>query len=356
MKLKLLFKWWAAIFSMLLLLSYGVSYINPTLFWPAYFFSIATPLFILVHLFNVILSSVFVREYKFISFLIIPVLVTYGEVKATYHFFDPIPYESTDKDFKVMSYNVQVMNVYRHLRGKDYKNSKAITSWIIESDAAIFCLQEYYNEPLSELFDFEKKMKQKGVRFKATSIAKRNAINGEFGLAIFSKYPIIHSETIHFSHPEHQNRAQFADVVIEKDTLRIINVHLESYSKRRELIGEGFDRKRKTIGYLIETVQVRAMQAEKLKKCIENSPYKVILCGDFNSVAYEYPYKCMHTLLDNAYEERGSGFGMSRYGEPFPVRIDNQFFSSSITLKSFNTLNNLRYSDHVPLIGIYSCD
>ena len=115
-------------------------------------------------------------------------------------------------------------------------------------------------------------------------------------------------------------------------------------------------RKRKSIEHLVKTVKARAQQADLIDSMVSVTPYKVIVCGDFNSVSYEYPYKKIGKHLSNAFEEKGNGLGVTRYGNPFPIRIDNQFFSKELKIESFETLNNLRYSDHVPLIGTYICE
>ena len=90
-------------------------------------------------------------------------------------------------------------------------------------------------------------------------------------------------------------------------------------------------------------------------KLEKNKIMRKLIILMFNLIVFCFAQEANYiSFLNNAFEEKGQGFGFTRFGKPFPVRIDNQFFSDEIGLKSFKTLDNLRYSDHVPIIGTYS--
>ena len=54
---------------------------------------------------------------------------------------------------------------------------------------------------------------------------------------------------------------------------------------------------------------LRSKQAEAIAQHIENSPYPVIVCGDFNDTPVSYTYRMMKTGLKDAFRQSGFGFG-----------------------------------------------
>ncbi|MCU9611736.1 hypothetical protein OEK97_27910, partial [Escherichia coli] len=74
-------------------------------------------------------------------------------------------------------------------------------------------------------------------RHSFVSVTLTNGIGAEFGLAIFSRFPIVRRGTITFGKIS-QNHAMWADVVRpaartgrgRSDTIRVFNLHLQSMS------------------------------------------------------------------------------------------------------------------------------
>ena len=88
---------------------------------------------------------------------------------------------------------------------------------------------------------------------------------------------------------------------------------------------------------------------------IETSPYPVICAGDFNDMPYSYSYQFMKRTLKNAFEEVGTGLGFTYNGNTLRVlRIDNQFYSPGVSAEQFETLTQIKFTDHFPVRGLYS--
>ena len=84
---------------------------------------------------------------------------------------------------------------------------------------------------------------------------------------------------------------------------------------------------------------------EELKKLISETPYKMIVSGDFNDPPMSYTYHQISELLQDAFMESGKGLGGTFVG-PFPsYRIDYIFHSPEIVPNNFKRGKNY-HSDH----------
>jgi len=93
---------------------------------------------------------------------------------------------------------------------------------------------------------------------------------------------------------------------------------------------------------------IRANQADSVSKVVRNSPYKVILCGDFNDVPGSYTYRTVRNGLADSWVERGNGWGNTFHENLFLFRID--FIMHSPTIKTTRVkVDKVKYSDHYPI-------
>ena len=95
----------------------------------------------------------------------------------------------------------------------------------------------------------------------------------------------------------------------------------------------------------------RAAQALAISSHISDSPYPVLLCGDFNDTPISYSYsEIIRNNLQDAFLESGIGLGMTYIGAFPSFRIDYILHSKSIISKRFRTMSSNTLSDHYPLI------
>ena len=94
----------------------------------------------------------------------------------------------------------------------------------------------------------------------------------------------------------------------------------------------------------------RAAEADKAAAIIAKSPYPVVLCGDFNDLPGSYTYMTMRGNRNDAFLDKGKGFGRS-YNRILPtLRIDHFFYDpTALKLVGFSCPNTT-LSDHNPLI------
>lgn len=269
------------------------------------------------------------------------------------------------QSLEVLSYNVRVFNSYPHLEAEKPGSSQQMIQWLAEHPADIKCVQEFFHSCHQEGFNTIRSIGELPNYHCAYHVGHYPYVlhntSGYFGKVIFSRFPIIHSETFYLDNQEgHRQNGLLADVVVGKDTLRIMNVHLQSlHIDEKQLLkaekswNRAFRKYRELIQLLQRGYQKRAIQAQNLEKYIQKSPYPIILCGDFNDLPYSYTYQRVKKHLRNSFEYGGRGFGFSYHGKLPGLRIDHQFHSLNIKIKDFQTLSNVPHSDHFPTLGKY---
>lgn len=259
-----------------------------------------------------------------------------------------------EEDIKVMSYNVRLFNNFQ--KTNDRNPSRKMIRWATDIDADIKCIQEFYHERDSKVFNTMKGFQKitPHCYFEPYLIQKRL----KYGMAIFSKYPFINSGVVH-SEKNWNNKIIFADIKMPSETIRVYNIHLQSMAIDIGSIfssqNEGFSRLNlsNALKKYKKGVMRRSYQMEKLIFHISKSPYRTIVCGDLNDPPISYSYQSLRSVLNNSFEEGGLGFGYT-YDSPLPLRIDNQFCSKTIKVENFDTVDSIRYSDHFPTFAYYS--
>lgn len=256
-------------------------------------------------------------------------------------------------DFTVLTYNTRIFNAYDHLNEQN-QSSKKIIDWVKNDESDIKCIQEFYNKSDSKIFNTTSKLQQNGAYYSYTQPRLINK-GQEFGLAIFSKFPIVNKGRIEFKEKS-KNDAIYADVLIQKDTVRVINVHLESMSIAENIFEERLDFKT-NVKNLTKKLRIgfvaRAQQLAAVEKYITNCRHRVILCGDLNDPPYSYTYLKLQSMLESGFEQAANGFGFSYNGNLFFLRIDNQFHSEGLKPTNYFTLREVTYSDHFPVKAHY---
>jgi endonuclease/exonuclease/phosphatase family metal-dependent hydrolase len=250
---------------------------------------------------------------------------------------DIIPSQSS---FSLMSYNVRLFNLYDWI--DEPLLHQKIHSFVTNKSPSILCFQEY---------DTGTDLQFKSYPY---SYFTANSSRYSSNLAIFSKYQIVSSGTIDFS--ESPNNSIFADVVIKSDTIRIYNLHLQSSGINPNI--ETLDSKQSNmlISRLGVTFKEQQHQAELVASHISKSPYKVLLCGDFNNTIYSYVFRILKSEMLDAFEEAGTGFGRTFKFKYFPFRIDFILADPRIKVVRFSSFNEIYYSDHFPIMSEFELE
>ena len=340
--------------ALVLLLSYLSYHVSPATIGPLAFFGLAYPYILLV---NVLFCLYWIfRKKKFFLISFIVIAVGYNHVKSTAMIFRFKKEESNKfSNLKICTYNVRLFNHYQWDHQKNVYDS--IVRFISNENVDIVCFQEFfYLENMSpRLNDIKNGLKSTRHyhidHFEHTK-------NIYYGIATFSKYPIINKGSIRFRNS--LNSAIFTDILVNGDTIRIYNNHLQSYkihNKDIEFIGnfkfeynEAQMRQAKSLSSKMRQAYVkRAEQVDEISGHIKNSPYPVIVCGDFNDTPVSYAYHKMRGNLKDSFVESGYGMSNTYNGNIPSFRIDYIFHDPSFTAQNYER-RKLGFSDHFPVM------
>lgn len=344
----------------LLVSSYLSLYVSPAKFWPLAFAGLAYPVILLFNLFFVLFWLVFLKKYFLLS--LITILLGYNQIKSYIKLAGSERKLSFEKSIKVMSYNVRLFDLY-NWRNESGKSTRAAIFDLIDSESSdILCLQEYYSGA-GKHADFADTISKKSeYKYRYVELINKEAKGLPYGLAIFSKYPIIHTQKLNFPNSK-VNFCQSCDVRIGKDTIRIMNLHLESvkfgkedYNFVSEITATSAtnDKIKKgslaIFGKMKNAYIKRAVQIETVAEFIRNSPYPIIFTGDFNDTPVSYSYRQIANELDDTFVDAGKGIGQTHVQMLPMLRIDYIFHSKTLQTIEHKTINK-DYSDHFPIVA-----
>ncbi|GAB1450649.1 endonuclease/exonuclease/phosphatase family protein [Draconibacterium sp.] len=332
----------AAVFA--LLISYLAVFIPPDKLWFPSFFSLAYPIFVAVNILFIVFWVIF--KPRFMLFSLVTILLGIGFIGRYVQFSG----NTTEKSgIKIISYNVH--NFEGNGSTKQKESADEILEYLNEKNADIICLQESRLRK-NNIFNVSQAVKN----LKSINHYHYARTSETYGQLTFTRFPIINMGEIRYE--KSTNMAIYTDVIIESDTVRIFNVHLQSYriDPRKYAIIDSptIDEKKdlteiREIGSKLKRAfQIRAEQVREIKKIIDETPYPVIICGDFNDTPVSYSYQQLRGDFNDAFIESGRGFGRTYIGKLPSFRIDNIFYSDFF--ESFNfKADNFRASDHLPV-------
>lgn len=261
------------------------------------------------------------------------------------------PKDNYAHHLSVLTYNTHQMGMYE----KAHQNR--VIRYLQRQDADIICLQEvdvYKNEKYLTLPELRKALEKYPYTYFDFKIYNKRH---QYGLAVFSKYPLSNKNTIRYS--SRGNISDYCDVAVGKDTFRLFNNHLESNRLEIKDLPDSIES-----SALVESAQrisdklesarkIRQLQAEAIREEISKSPYPVIVAGDFNTPPVSYSYikirgcDLRDCFLATSWCEWGATFSRRHIG----LRIDYLLCSKELHPISTH-IDHLNCSDHYPMTAI----
>lgn len=340
-----------------LLFAYLSVYINPGKIWILAFFGLAYPFILLA---NILFVIFWVWKKKKIFIIpLVAILLGWNFMSSLLQI--PIRSKKSKQEipnsFKVLSYNVRLFDLY-DWRDESKNTTGEIFDFINSENPDIICFQEFYtknNDHLTEAY-ISKALNSNYYSHIDYTI-QHTADN--YGIATYSKYPIINKGIIQFENST--NTSIYTDIVINKDTIRVFNNHLQSIRFNKQnysfitnsKIMDDDERMKeiKDISFRLRDAFIkRAAQAKIVSNHVKNSPYPVFICGDFNDVPVSYTYHVISKGLKDSFMESGKGVGNTYIGKFPSFRIDYILHSSHIQCKEFD-IKKVKLSDHYPVLG-----
>lgn len=248
--------------------------------------------------------------------------------------------------FTLMSYNVRGFRNDSSLRAVD--NHVAYLE--AQELADIVCFQEYALDiPNVERIDSLFKARQKKL------YSKDVVESGEVVLRTYSRFPIIGSGSLS---GEGHGTSLWVDVIVGKnDTLRVFNNHLHSMNisstdssdiEQGTILNDS-DRMQSIINRIATNSSIRAEYVDTLRTIIDSSPYRNIICGDFNDTPMSYVYSELINDYIDAFEQCGGGYGYTFRPMRGMLRIDYILLSPQLEAESYMADKSNEISDHLPI-------
>lgn len=259
---------------------------------------------------------------------------------------------------KVLSYNTLAFGL-KAAHTKECSNE--VLAYLQKSDADIICLQEYI---------WGGKLKKKDIDYALRGYPYKHYHslgNGLNGLGVYSRFPILSVDPLKYK--SNRNGSVAYRVKVKKDTLLVINNHLESNKIAKSDVGiyqdmidapDGeklFTGVRKLLRKMAQATSIRAGQVDVvLDKVKTSEDENIIVCGDFNDTPVSYVHRVLHDELNDAFVESGNGLGVSYNRDRLYVRIDHILTSKNLKVYDCTVDNTIKASDHYPIWCYISLD
>ena len=349
-----------------LLLSCMAAYVNPSHFWLLSFLGFAFPVALII---NFCFLLVWIARRKSFGLVtLIAIVLSWKFIQSTFamHFHN----ENKEQGIKLMTWNVKNFDLYNW--SHNLKTRKEMMALIRKEKPDILCMQEFYSNnqlfhnleyirdtlgypyfyfpPAVELNKLPKSKLQ-------STLWKTGVLNQRWGVAIFSRYPITDSGKVNINGTL-ANDCIYADLDINNEKVRLYNVHFQSihlgYDDYATL--DSLEDKQQTDWIGLEKIMRkmkratvrRSQQANVVAENMKEFQGKEILCGDFNDIPVSYTYKTVRGELQDAFVEKGKGFGATFVNKLSIFRIDYALFDPSFSIHSYKTTYK-DLSDHYPV-------
>ncbi|MFQ3575635.1 MAG: endonuclease/exonuclease/phosphatase family protein [Cytophagales bacterium] len=250
----------------------------------------------------------------------------------------------------IISFNCSAFNKFKNDTLSNQLDKKFLNH-IKSQDIDFMFLQEFHHDDMAQFRVLDSIVNKTTLDYYFISPNKINNQSGFFGMIIFSKYPIVNRSTFTFDSLNFFNKFMYVDVKLNNDTVRLLNLHFQSLNyrwnkkltfKNNLLVG---------IRKMKSGIDANRIQSKKVLDFIDQSPYPIIVAGDFNSFPYGRTYQQFKkTSLENSFEKAGNGFGYSLNIFPYWVRLDHVFFDKNhFNAQTHKVLRGIDNSDHLPI-------
>lgn len=354
----------------MLLISYLSPFVDPRRFWPFAFFGLAYMPLLLLNVFFFLLWF-FVRGRRAFALLSLVTIVLGWQALRAHVGLNPMlpaPQASAEStpsdsltsgtDLRVMTYNVHLFREFGQTKNEPDIKDEAL-ELIQKADPDLICIQEYYTRKkgqhdISELFRSDLDLKHQYFHPTAENEFE------SYGLAIFSKYPIVASGHL----PDFEqgvNSIIFADIEKEGRVFRVYNVHLRSYGFQKEdydfVTGpteESMENRisstRRIGSRLKRAFTLRSLQARSLRKHSENNNIPFLIAGDFNDTPLSFAVNHVGKGLQNTFKEKARGWGQTYNGDFPNFQIDYILASPDFRVRRYEIIRE-KLSDHYPVMA-----
>ena len=266
------------------------------------------------------------------------ILLWYFVLGPFYQFSGNPTGKEDNRTFSVMSFNARNFNELEQL---DIENvDSLILDFVTKEDPDILCFQEchYSMKHNNALDQYENKFVDFIYREQSQKVVQ----------AVYSKFPIVHIDSIVF--PDSSNSAIFVDLIKNEDTIRVYNLHLQSFRIIPELDAITNEKSARLLAKSRRVMLKQFEQANLIRDDMERTDHKKIVVGDFNNTQYSNVFQTIKGDMNDTFDEQGIGFGRTYNLMGFPIRIDYILADTEFEVVSHQNFK-VKLSDHYPVMA-----
>lgn len=333
-------------------------YINPWHFWIVALAGLAYPILWVLNSINLIFSFITDKRIFYVTLIYLiagtPMMLRHFSISLK------MGCSNETEQYSIMSYNVEG---FSGIAGKDkYTGQKIIHSYINDKAPDIVCLQEYSMKGRKHGAFYKTLNENLHLNYKQLSGYNAEALSTSSILVTASRHEILKQGIVYS--PDSEIFAIFSDILLGSDTVRIFNVHLQSVKliSEKQILKPERDQllKKKSARNVISSLRklkiafrIRSHQSIILAESIKQSPYPVIVAGDFNDTPASFSYRTVGKSLKEAAFLRRNGLSRTYAESYYPLKIDHIFMDKSLNICNFKR-DKIKLSDHFPVTAGFS--
>jgi endonuclease/exonuclease/phosphatase family metal-dependent hydrolase len=335
-------------------------YVNPFRWWFISWLGLIFPFLLLLLIVSVFFWTFFKPKYALIFFIVL--LLGWKSISVFFAFHIPreFNYDKKPGSIRIVTWNVARFVEIMKNNNKGSQTRLKMMDLLKQQNADILCLQEFHTATRPDYYDNITYI-QKELNYPYHYFSwDEDGVGIFYSSIIFSRIPIIDSGRTKFPQPALPESLLYADIKAGDDTVRIFTSHLQSV-RFNKLDYDRIDRIKNYKDSIIPNsknifskvrigITYRSVQADLIKRMMNQSPHPVILCADFNDVPNSYTYFTVRGDLQDAFLLKGSGIGRTFTAISPTLRIDYILASDELSVLQFNRVTK-KYSDHYMLVA-----
>ncbi len=347
-------------------------HLDPRRWWITGFIGLVFPYILFIILFFLFFWLFFKPRRSLISGICIVIGLPAISVLLPLRFTSSFSLEKEPSTIRIMNWNIRRFTPFNTniFNPSHNDNKSAIFDEIRKFKPDVLCLQEFFTSDNNRAMNNIRLMKAE-FGFTHHVFSKDNWIQNKLysGTIIFSKYPILSDSVIRYPKGTYKSAENItsADIMLNGDTIRIYNLHLQSFGfgpkdysnfdKIQNKQDTGFQASKNIFRKMQQTFYLHSLQADFVKAQLNSSPHPVIACGDLNDVPNSYAYYTISDEMNDCFLQKGAGFGKtftsptSRFLGALPtLRIDYIFTNTQMETTQFSRMRR-KLSDHSALVA-----
>ncbi|MBC8034416.1 MAG: endonuclease/exonuclease/phosphatase family protein [Chitinophagaceae bacterium] len=344
------------------------AYVNPGQYWIIGVLGVGF-IFFLTAVIAFLIVWLLVRS-KWVWLSVAALVICWSQIYAVFgfHFLSKYEQEKQPGALRVLQWNVTSFDEVNKARKGGITYREEMMDYIAEQDADVLCFQEFFESSVPKYHDPNLAPIKNKLSYPYHYFVVDNAWwegKLQFGVAIFSRYPIIDSSRKRFDTFTGRPGESLIKATLDVNGQRvnIYTVHLQSFLFRDkdyrniEILKRPDDNKGKVVeagkGILSKfrnAYKMRNVQADVVRNELDKSIYPAIITGDFNDVPNSYTYSTVRGDYQDAFVKKSSGLGRTFFFISPTLRIDYILADKRWEVVQYK--RDLKpYSDHYPLVS-----